>query len=165
MSTQYFTDCKTVEQVKAHYRKLAMENHPDRGGDTATMQEINAQYTKALKSLDGQQTTGDDGREHTYRYNEQTEREVIDALASILRVKMNADVALIGTWIWVVGDTKPVKDELKALGCIWHSKRVCWYWRPTEAKAYRRSRGDLADLAARYGAKVFHTDDRETSLA
>jgi len=165
MSTQYFANCSTVEQVKAEFRKLAMENHPDRGGDTAVMQEINAQYQRALKRCDGQKSTGSDGAEHTYRYDEAVEREVAEALAKILRVKMHADVAVIGTWIWIVGETKPVKEELKALGCIWHNKRVAWYWRPADAKAYKRSRGGLEHLAAQYGAKVFRTDDKETALA
>ena len=38
---KYFKDCKTIEEVKSLYKKLAMENHPDKGGDTATMQAIN----------------------------------------------------------------------------------------------------------------------------
>ena len=34
-------DCKTLDEVKAQYKKLAKQYHPDLGGDTATMQEIN----------------------------------------------------------------------------------------------------------------------------
>ena len=44
---RYFDHLSTVEDIKPHYKKLAMENHPDRGGNTATMQEINAQYAEA----------------------------------------------------------------------------------------------------------------------
>lgn len=32
------------EEIKASYRKLASKNHPDRGGDTAAFQEIQAAY-------------------------------------------------------------------------------------------------------------------------
>lgn len=34
----------TPEEIKAAYRKLAGRNHPDRGGDTAVFQEIQAAY-------------------------------------------------------------------------------------------------------------------------
>lgn len=32
------------EQIRAAYRRLAMRHHPDRGGDTATLQQINEAY-------------------------------------------------------------------------------------------------------------------------
>jgi hypothetical protein len=37
------------ELVKAAYRCLALLNHPDRGGDTATMQKINSAFTRLTK--------------------------------------------------------------------------------------------------------------------
>lgn len=41
---KYFTGCTTLEALKKEYRRLAMANHPDRGGDEATMKAINAEY-------------------------------------------------------------------------------------------------------------------------
>lgn len=163
----YFAKCATVAEVKAEYRRLAMLHHPDRGGDTATMQEVNAQYHAALKRMDGQTTTGTDNKPHTYRYDQQRESEIAAALAKILRIKMDATVALIGNWIWITGDTKPVKEQLKALGCCWHAKRVAWYWRPEEQKYMHRynSRTDLGGLAAMYGYKIFSTNAEGDALA
>lgn len=40
----YFTECKTLDELKREYRRLAMIHHPDVGGDTATMQAINAEF-------------------------------------------------------------------------------------------------------------------------
>lgn len=39
----------TTSQVNAAYRKLAAERHPDRGGSTAAMAELNAARDKGLK--------------------------------------------------------------------------------------------------------------------
>jgi len=36
------TDPIDAAEIKQHYRRLAMEHHPDRGGDTARLQMINA---------------------------------------------------------------------------------------------------------------------------
>lgn len=48
---KYFKNCNSIEEVKTQYKKLALENHPDRGGDTATMQAINAEYAFAIALL------------------------------------------------------------------------------------------------------------------
>lgn len=44
--TQYFTNIKSLADLKSQYRSLAMSNHPDKGGDTTVMQAINAEYDR-----------------------------------------------------------------------------------------------------------------------
>ena len=44
------------DQLKAAYKKLALQHHPDKGGDTRTMQDINAAYD----ALEGGKGTGAD---------------------------------------------------------------------------------------------------------
>lgn len=162
MNTNYFSTAKTVAEIKALYRELAMRHHPDRGGDTATMQEINRQYTQALKRCDGATQVGDDGRERTYTYDSETEQAIIDFIDRLVKSGALADdqvkAWLIGTWVWVVGETKPIKDTLKALGCRWHSKRNCWYWTPEERRSFYSKKG-LGALAAQYGASEIVGDD------
>lgn len=41
---KYFTNCRTLDELKKEYRRLAMLHHPDRGGDTETMKAINNEY-------------------------------------------------------------------------------------------------------------------------
>ena len=51
---KYFTECKTLDELKKEYRRLAMQHHPDVGGDTATMQAINEdghRWHKGSKSM------------------------------------------------------------------------------------------------------------------
>ena len=33
LNTTYFKNIETLEDLKKQYRELAMQNHPDRGGD------------------------------------------------------------------------------------------------------------------------------------
>ena len=42
--TKYFKSIKSFDDLKNQYRSLLNANHPDNGGDLATMQEINAEY-------------------------------------------------------------------------------------------------------------------------
>jgi len=48
---KYFRKIVTAEELKAEYRRLAFDNHPDKGGDTETMQEINAEFDAAFRML------------------------------------------------------------------------------------------------------------------
>lgn len=48
---KYFASINDLSALKAAYKRLALENHPDRGGDTATMQAINAEYDAAFSRL------------------------------------------------------------------------------------------------------------------
>lgn len=41
----YFNNCRTLEDVKREYHRLSKIHHPDIGGDTTIMAEINREYT------------------------------------------------------------------------------------------------------------------------
>ena len=124
--------------------------------DTATMQEINAQYQARLSDLDGSKSSDETGKEHTYYYNEEREQAIINKITEVFRagiVRDGIDFYLIGSWLWIIGETKPVKEQLgkAGLGFNWHAKRVAWYWHSGDSKGWH-SKGDLSSLAAKYGA-------------
>jgi hypothetical protein len=155
--TQYFATCEDVAAVKTLYKSLAMRWHPDRpGGNTQIMQEINAEYKVALSRRHGEEHVDDAGKTHTYYYKEANEQAVMDKLAEVIKSGILNNPAvelwLIGTWLWVKGDTKPHKEQLgrNGLAFNWNQSRQCWQWHlPT---AYRHSSPDgFESIAARYG--------------
>jgi hypothetical protein len=138
----YFEGLSKPSDIKAKYRKLALENHPDMGGETRIMQEINAAYLIALQAIDGTTTvvrdteTGKDV-EYVYNYRQDTEQAVIDIIDQLLKLKMvDVDVYIVGVWVWVSGNTKPYKEELKGLKLRWHSKRLKWYFKPYRGRTH-----------------------------
>jgi curved DNA-binding protein CbpA len=48
---QYFKDCKNLEDIRKTYRKLAKKLHPDAGGATNEMAELNRQYETEQDNL------------------------------------------------------------------------------------------------------------------
>jgi preprotein translocase subunit Sec63 len=50
MKIDFFKNCTSLDEVKKRYKELALKHHPDRGGDTATMQKINAEYESICKT-------------------------------------------------------------------------------------------------------------------
>ncbi|PSN15938.1 hypothetical protein C7293_04825 [filamentous cyanobacterium CCT1] len=162
-NTNYFVGANTVEEIKARYRRLAMDLHPDRGGDAEAMKVLNREYHEALRKCHGttsEKTTGGEG-EHTYYYNQAVEQAVIDKLDEILGLRLpNIRVMLVGTWIWIDGETKPVKGSLKSHGLRWHNKRGKWYWHAGSYR-HRHSVGDFSELAIKYGYREFESEKRK----
>ena len=153
--TNYFENCNSVAEIKKLYRQLALKNHPDKGGDLKVMQSINAQYTLILKTFDG--TTQE---EYTYHYNEQTETAIMEKISEIISKNLDVEISLIGNWIWITGNTKEHRAELKKLGCKWHSKRICWYWNNGAKRYNRNSKVSLEELAEKYGCKNFTSNKK-----
>lgn len=161
----YFSDCRDVNSVKQEYRRLAFIHHPDVGGDTATMQEINAAYHEALNRCDGQSNIGSDGKEHTYFYNEATEQAVMDKISGLLALRLpNIEILLVGTWVWVRGDTRPVKEQLKSVKMGWHSKRKMWFWHTPSYKR-RYSGQSFSSICNHYGVASFQSEEAQAIAA
>ncbi len=146
---RFFAGFSSVEEIKKAYKKLAMQHHPDLGGDAEIMKDLNNQYHEALQACDGVETDG-----HKYKYDSDIETEIMDKLNELLTLD-GLEVDLIGCWLWIAGKTKENKEALKALSCRWHSKRKMWFYKPENWKSRKYSGGSLDDLAAKYGSEKF----------
>lgn len=128
-----------VEDLKSIYRKLALENHPDRGGDKVKMQEINAEYTLLFEALkDTHKSTRPDGPK-TYQAETataETPEDFINICNELFKLD-GLEVELCGRWLWIGGETRRHKDRLKALGCKWSKNKEKWSWHFPEDAAWQ----------------------------
>jgi len=150
---KFFNHCSTLDQVKAEYKKLAMQYHPDRGGDTSTMQIINAEYAYcSAKLLKGANLSQED-TEQQIRFSEEY-RKVIEQIAHLPGIV----IELVGLWVWVTNDTFPVRSELKATGLFFASKKQAWYYRSEALKEQRGGKKSLDEIRSKYGSEVIRTN-------
>ncbi len=149
---KFFNECKTIDEVKATFKKLAFANHPDCGGDTATMQAINAEYAYAIAAIARGENFTDQQISDLLTENElyRVALEAIICLAGI-------EIELVGSWIWVTGNTYAVRADLKAAGYYFASKKCAWYFRSAEYRC-KSSRGkSLDEIKNKYGSEKIAT--------
>jgi hypothetical protein len=145
---KYFKDCKTLEEVKSLYKKLAMENHPDRGGDTATMQLINQEYAFACAYVLKSGGFTDSEADEQIRLSEEY-RKVIEKIINLPDII----IEVVGHWIWVTGNTYAVRKELKQAGLYFASKKLAWYYR-SDAFKTKGGKKSLDEIRDKYGSQT-----------
>lgn len=159
---KYFTNCKTLDELKKEYRRLAMLHHPDHGGSTEEMQAINAEYDalhEQMKAQHNAKAAADDtGRTQATTETAEEFRAIIDLL---LRLD-GLEVELCGSWLWIGGNTRQHKDKLKEAGCRWSSNKKLWYWHHAEeGHKWHRGSKTINQIRAKYGSARFRTGGPE----
>lgn len=156
----YFDHCADLNELKAEYRRLALKYHPDLGGDTATMQAINAAYDRAFDRLKDAHNSAADADHQTT----EAPHEYRDIISALLRMD-GLIVELCGSWLWITGNTRAHKDALKALGCRWSKSKSAWSWHHAEAGASRyRGKRTMQEIRAKYGSIGFTASDNSLAV-
>ena len=119
---KYFTNPRTLEELKKQYRELAMKHHPDKGGSNEAMKKINAEYDELFKILKDVRKDHE-GKTYTAKQTTTETPEHFKHIIDELMRMENITIEIIGCFIWVTGDTKPYKDMLKSLKFFWHSTK------------------------------------------
>jgi len=155
---KWFKDCTSLNEVKAMYKKLAKQYHPDLGGDTATMQEINKEFAFAsAKAIKGDSKLSEEETENEIRFSE----EYRQAIEKIIHLE-GVTIELVGYWIWVTGNTYPVKSVLKEAGYLFASKKLAWYFRTGEYKVTKGSKKSLEEIRSKYGSEILKDNKSKT---
>lgn len=152
-SIQYFEVQKisTLEELKTMYYLLCKKYHPDQNPDMdeAHIKMINAEYIVLRQLFETNRFEGYKGQE------DEIDQIFVDMYLKICDLPL--DIELVGSWIWVTGDTYPHREELKKAGYFFARKKVCWYWRPPEHKS-RSSGKDLDEIRAIHGSTKFNSE-------
>ncbi len=147
----YFSNITTLESLKKAFKSLVMEHHPDKGGSTAVMQEINKQFSEMSKKVRGYGAGSVEGVSYDEKF--------VDIINNIAHLD-DIVIEIVGSWIWVSGNTKPVKDTIKENGFKWAARKKMWYY--SEGKPVK-SRGQSMDkIRETYGSIAVKGTSRKT---
>lgn len=154
---KWFGSCSDLDQVKTLYKKLAKQHHPDFGGKTETMQEINSEYAFASARVISKAGFTSDEMEQEIRFSE-AYRQAIEAIIHLEGLQ----VELVGNWIWVTGNTRIHREGLKSAGYRFAAKKLAWYFRNEEFRSGKRSGKSLEEIRIKYGSEVVKGSKKQT---
>ena len=123
------------------------------------MKEINLQYEQ-FKGMTFTATNHETGKTYEQNFDPfDGYREIITALINI----PNITIELIGSWLWITGETKPIKEYLKELGFKFSGKKSAWYWKPGEKKYRKKSKRELNldEIRNLYGSETVNNNNRQ----
>jgi hypothetical protein len=141
-----FQNVEGINEAKKIYKTLAKKLHPDMvGGDTESFKILNAVYTDLI--------------EHKIYFSNDIKIDIeLEKIISLILHFENIVIELVGSWIWVSGDTKEIKEKLKELGFKWASKKKMWYF--GEMKGRNPKEKSLDEIKAKYGSETLKSNEK-----
>ena len=121
---KFFEHVKNLEELRKEYHSLAMQFHPDRGGETVVMQEINNLYEQLSFSLIGSNADFSESRKE---WEAEVSEELRVKIERIIHLP-NIEVEILGSWVWCSGQTFAARDVFKKEGFTFSHSKGAWYW-------------------------------------
>lgn len=165
MISKYFSDCKTADDLKREYKKLVVKLHPDNNHDkdtTREFQEMQAEYTETWNRLKDIHVNAA-GETYTKETNE-TAAEYMDMIDKLIHVP-GIVIEVCGSWIWITGNTRPVKDILKSLRFKFSAKKSAWYYHRDPYRKRSKNTLSMDQIREYYGSNQYRSDESQKTLA
>lgn len=156
---KYFQNINTLDELRTAYRALLKKFHPDNGGSEEATKEINLEYEKLFQILKNRSEA-----DQKAKYNTQEDEDLREVLQQI--VNLNVNIEICGSWIWVSGNTYPVKESLKAAGFRFSKNKKAWYWHAGEYSR-RGKKVSLDHIRNKYGSETVkeYREEKRTCIA
>lgn len=146
-----------IDELKKEYFKLAKKYHPDAGGTNEQFQTLQNEYDKHLKTLLSGSKLSSEQQANEIELDKAL-RDAANALAGLSAI----DIELSGKWLWVTGNTYPIRTELKSAGFLFASNKKAWFYKGTESKG--RGNMSLEEIKTKYGATKIQPRDTGKKL-
>lgn len=67
--------------------------------------------------------------------------------------------------LWIGGDTRKHKDQLKAAGCRWSNNKKLWYWHHKEdGSRWHKGTKTINQIRSKYGSQRFQGSQEEVLI-
>lgn len=153
---KYFNNIQSLSELKKLYHRLAKKYHPDASADGSNeiMAEINSEYEKVFENLKKFNNESANANVGGYKYTDEAPGEFIHIVDELIKYE-NITIEVCGLWLWVSGETKAIKEELKKLGLKFSKNKAAWYYAGTATKKHYKHSWSMNEIRNTYGSNVF----------
>ncbi len=156
----YFDHVQTLEELKREYHILALQNHPDRGGNVETMKRINMEYDVVFKEVKDVHYSYIK-KETFHKESKEGPDDFKDLIGKLIKMP-GLTIEIIGCFVWVGGETRKHKDQLKALGFHWSRTKLKWYKSPEGYHRYGNREYSYSEIRGMYGVQgKYQSEDQK----
>ena len=127
---RYFSTARNLDDVKKLFKQYARELHPDNGGDPEEFKIMMIDYTNVFNRFRA-------GLTPEQAKTAGTPEEFSDIINAVINLE-GINIELCGSWIWITGNTYPVKDVLKKAGYYFATRKKAWYYHSDGWKKHGR---------------------------
>lgn len=140
-----------IDSLKKSYFKLAKVYHPDAGGTKEQFQRLQKEYEGLFKTIMSGSNLSANDIANEIELDENL-RQAVDAIIGI----PSLNVELIGKWIWVSGNTYPIRNELKNAGFMFAPVKKMWYYKGIESAG--RGKLTIDQIRKKYGTQAIQKE-------
>ncbi len=150
----------TQREVKKAFKSASIKYHPDRNPAGEQMMKAIVSAYESLLAFGGDVEREEGGKE--IDFGEELNK-VINDVIELANDGFNIIVEVCGNWVWVTGETFPVKDKLgkSGIGMFYAKKKNAWYFRPEEYKSKSRKTISLNAIRKKHGTKSVKENNRK----
>lgn len=158
ISGLFHTDTiKDIDSLKKQYRDLALKYHPDAGGTHLQFIELKKEYDQLFKQLLNNSNFNKEQKDNEIKLDEAMQ-SAVDSLILLPNIK----IEIVGKWIWVSGDTYPIKTELKKAGLTFIKKAGEPFWVYKGVESSGRGKMSVEQIKTKYGVHTIKKPTKKT---
>ncbi len=147
---------KGLPEAPVEGLSIVNSNFSSKNGFQASFIE-NAEYELLSKRLIDSNTDFSDGRKS---YEHKVSDDLKDKIDQIINLN-DITIEIIGSWIWVTGNTRPLKEELKKAEFRFSRKKLAWYWHCGEYRKKNKNHFDLDELRNMWGTDKINPENEQ----
>lgn len=150
--TDYFKDCRTLDEARKTYYRLAMKFHPDKGGDEELFKELANQFHSFKPSQ----------LKYEKEFNDWSSKAYADIIVALMEIP-DITIEICGSWIWISGDTRTRKNLIKLAPTNdyyqrgFSAQKAMWYFSPRGYKKRSAEELDMETIRNIYGSDAFRS--------
>lgn len=148
----------TAEALKKAYRDAVKKYHPDHGGDTEIMKLVNAAHD-VLKGMKWSLNQANNAADLS------NIADTLMALWGKIKTWPGLRGEVIGTWLWVSGNTYKYRDLLKDHGFKFSPTKKTWYYYEGEYRKRSARIYSMDDIRYKYGNVDLDNAERQSVAA